>query len=55
MLTESSTRKLRHGATNQLGGRLVAVELGEGFTLARALDRPDAPGVEFVMNGPKPF
>ena len=45
VLTGSSARKLRHGAANLLGGRLVAasmppflaVELGEAFDLARAL------------------
>ena len=45
VLTGSSARKLRHGAANLLGGRLVAAhmppfmaaELGDGFNLERAL------------------
>ena len=45
VLTGSSARKLRHGAANLLGGRLVtahmppfmAAELGDGFHLERAL------------------
>ena len=45
VLTGSSVRKLRHGAANLLGGRLVAAhmlpfmaaELGDGFHLERAL------------------
>ena len=45
VLTGSSARKLRHGAANLLGGRLVsahmspfmAAELGEAFVLERAL------------------
>lgn len=45
VLTGSSARKLRHGAANLLGGRLVAAsmppfmaaELGEAFNLERAL------------------
>ena len=45
VLTGSSARKLRHGAANLLGGRLLAVamppfmaaELGEDFRLSRAL------------------
>jgi hypothetical protein len=44
VLAGSSARKLRHGAANLLGGRLVAAhmppfmaaELGEGFSLERA-------------------
>lgn len=47
VLTGSSARKLRHGAANLLGGRLVALhmppfmaaELGEGFALSRALEQ----------------
>lgn len=46
VLTGSSARKLRHGAANLLGGRLVAAsmppfmaaELGTAFDLARALE-----------------
>jgi predicted AAA+ superfamily ATPase len=46
VFTGSSARRLRHGAANLLGGRLVAMqippfmaaELGEGFTLCRALE-----------------
>jgi predicted AAA+ superfamily ATPase len=46
VLTGSSARKLRHGAANLLGGRLVAAsmppfmaaELGAAFDLARALE-----------------
>ncbi|MFM8604337.1 MAG: ATP-binding protein [Cyanobium sp.] len=46
VLTGSSARKLRHGAVNLLGGRLVAAsmppfmaaELGAAFDLARALE-----------------
>lgn len=46
VLTGSSARKLRHGAANLLGGRLVAAsmppfmaaELGSAFDLARALE-----------------
>jgi len=46
VLTGSSARKLRHGAANLLGGRLVAAhmppfmaaELGDGFNLERALE-----------------
>lgn len=45
VLTGSSSRKLRHGASNLLGGRLVvahmshvmAAELGESFSLDKAL------------------
>jgi predicted AAA+ superfamily ATPase len=47
VLTGSSARKLRHGAANLLGGRLLAVqmppfmaaELGEAFALPRALEQ----------------
>ena len=59
VLTGSSARKLRHGAANLLGGRLVAAqmspflaaELGESFDLQRALQIGLVP---LVWQAPEP-